>query len=64
MRLGLLETGPAINPVPETPPVPQQCASFAAVLGDITERACIYRDATIVTLCDLTFGTHTLPIAC
>jgi hypothetical protein len=33
-------------------------ASFAAILGDITDAACIYRDATIVVLCNIMFGGY------
>ena len=56
-RLGLFEeTRGDMARAPQQLHSPSTCASFAAVLGDITERACIYRDATIVVLCNIMFG--------
>ena len=51
LRLGLEPSQPQREPAER-----RRCASFAAVLGDITDRACIYRDATIVVLCNIMFG--------
>lgn len=34
-----------------------KCAAVSAILGDITDIACSYRDATVVVLCNIMFGS-------